>query len=123
MSLPSSTPFILQATANFVTIYILYPTPQFSSGVEKSEKANGLCNPLMILFRWIFSWLLKVLILKLYYSICSVTRVTMRQLNHQTHTAYITSNVCDGGGGGAWWSGVEGYWKISDCIITELDMA
>ena len=32
-----------------------YPTLQFTRGVGKREKANGLCNPLMILFRWIFS--------------------------------------------------------------------
>ena len=35
--------------------YLPYPTLQFSRGVGKREKANGLCNPLMILFRWIFS--------------------------------------------------------------------
>ena len=37
------------------SIYLPYPTLQFSRGVGKREKANGLCNPLMILFRWIFS--------------------------------------------------------------------
>ena len=47
----------------FIILYYLpYPTFQFSRGVGKREKTNGLCNPLMILFRWIFSWLFNLLI-------------------------------------------------------------
>ena len=36
----------------------------------KRENANGLCNPLIILFRWIFSWLLKLLILFASIAVC-----------------------------------------------------
>ena len=49
-----------------------------------------------------------------------MTRVTKRQLNHQTYTVYLTSNVVVGecSGGGVWWSrrvlGEINYWTITE---------
>ena len=56
----SITEYSLYSPGNRLHIYCI---THFSLGVEKREKANGLCNPLMILYIWIFSWLLNLFIL------------------------------------------------------------
>ena len=61
---------VCHSGAGQLSTYLPYPTLQFSRGVGKREKANGLCNPLMILFRWIFSWLLNLLILFASIAVC-----------------------------------------------------